>query len=61
MTCELHGKCEENAPAVFSLTDADWSQVLLNPVPDNLHEQVERAILTCPRQSIAWVDTRPGE
>ena len=61
MTCELHGKCEENAPAVFSLTDADWSQVLVNPVPDNLHEQVERAILTCPRQSIAWVDTRPGE
>jgi len=61
MTCELHGKCEENAPEVFTLTDADWSQVKLIPVPDNLYEQVERAILTCPRQSIAWGDARPRE
>ena len=61
MTCELHGKCEVSAPEVFTLTDADWSQVKVNPVPDDLYEQVERAILTCPRQSIAWADTRPGE
>ena len=62
MTCELHGKCEENAPEVFRLTnDNDWAQILVDPVPDSLHEQVERAILTCPRQAIAWVNTRPGE
>lgn len=62
MTCELHGRCEESAPDVFRLSDDDdWAQVLLNPVPDDLHEQVERAILTCPRQAIAWKDTRPGE
>jgi ferredoxin len=57
MTCELHGKCEENAPEVFVLTDdADWAQVQVNPVPDALYEKVERAILTCPRQAIAWKD-----
>jgi len=62
MTCELHGRCEESAPDVFRLSDDDdWAQVLVNPVPDDLHEQVERAILTCPRQAIAWKDTRPGE
>ena len=56
MTCELHGKCEENAPEVFTLEGADWSQVLLSPVPDELYEKVERAIRTCPRQSITWKD-----
>ena len=62
LTCELHGKCQENAPEVFRLADDDdWSQVILDPVPDALHEKVERAILTCPRQAIAWADARPGE
>jgi ferredoxin len=57
LTCELHGKCQDAAPEVFRLADDDeWSQVLLTPVPDELHEQVERAILTCPRQAIAWVE-----
>lgn len=57
LTCELHGKCVESAPQVFRLDDSDdWSQVLLHPVPDNLSEDVERAILTCPRQAIAWAD-----
>ena len=57
MTCELHGKCVESAPDVFKLdADDDWSQVKVNPVPDALYAQVERAILTCPRQSIRWKD-----
>lgn len=57
MTCELHGRCEESAPDVFRLSDDDdWAQVLVSPVPDELYEQVERAIRTCPRQAIAWAD-----
>ncbi len=57
LTCELHGRCAENAPDVFKLdADDDWSQVKVNPVPDALFEQVERAIRTCPRQAIRWKD-----
>ena len=52
--CEGHGKCEMSAPEVFKLGPDDVSIVLIDEVPPELHEKVERAIRLCPRQAIAW-------
>ena len=56
MQCEGHGKCELAAPEVFELGDDDVSRVLVDEVPEDLREKVDRAIRLCPRQAIAWVD-----
>lgn len=56
LACEGHGRCQDNAPEVFQLDDDDVSRVQLDAIPDELVEKVERAIRTCPRQAIAWVD-----
>ena len=55
MQCEGHGKCELAAPEVFELGDDDVSRVLVDEVPEDLREKVDRAIRLCPRQAIAWV------
>jgi ferredoxin len=52
--CEGHGKCAKAAPEVFRLGDDDLSQVLVEDVPAELIEKVERAIRLCPRQAIGW-------
>ena len=51
--CEGHAKCEMVAPEVFKLGPDDVSIVLVDEVPNELHEKVERAIRLCPRQAIA--------
>ena len=56
MQCEGHGKCELAAPEVFKLDDDDVSRVLVDEVPEEQREAVERAIRLCPKQAIAWVD-----
>ena len=53
-TCEGHAKCEMSAPEVFKLGPDDVSIVLVDEVPEELVEKVERAIRLCPRQAIAW-------
>ncbi|MGB4862887.1 MAG: ferredoxin [Tepidiformaceae bacterium] len=53
--CEGHGKCEMSAPEVFKLGEDDVSVVLVDEVPKELEEKVNRAIRLCPRQAIAWV------
>lgn len=55
-TCEGHGKCEMSAPEVFELRDDDLSYVLVDEVPAELKEKVDRAIRLCPRAAIRWVD-----
>ena len=54
--CEGHGKCEQAAPDVFELRDDDLSYVLVNEVPADQKEKVDRAIRLCPRQAISWVE-----
>jgi ferredoxin len=54
--CEGHGKCELSAPEFFVLGDDDVSRVLVDEVPPELKEKVDRAIRLCPRQAIAWVE-----
>lgn len=53
--CEGHAKCEMAAPEVFKLGPDDVSIVLVDEVPAELKEKVDRAIRLCPRQAIAWV------
>ena len=53
--CEGHAKCEITAPEVFKLGPDDVSIVLVDEVPQDLEEKVNRAIRLCPRQAIAWV------
>jgi ferredoxin len=53
--CEGNGRCEAEAPAIFEVRD-DLSYVLVEEVPDDQKEAVERAIRLCPRQAIAWVE-----
>ncbi|MGI8424541.1 MAG: ferredoxin [Chloroflexota bacterium] len=50
--CEGHGKCEMAAPEVFELRDDDLSYVKLEPIPEEMRQQVERAVRLCPRQAI---------
>jgi ferredoxin len=56
LACEGHARCQNNAPEVFRLDDNDISRVQLDEIPGELVEKVQRAIRTCPRQAIAWVD-----
>lgn len=53
--CEGHSKCELAAPEVFKLGPDDVSIVLVDEVPAELKDKVDRAIRLCPRQAIAWV------
>ncbi|MCK9520856.1 MAG: ferredoxin [Dehalococcoidia bacterium] len=53
--CEGHGKCEASAPAVFEVRDDDLSYVLVDDVPADQVDNVEKAIRLCPRAAIAWV------
>lgn len=53
--CEGHGKCQASAPAIFELRDDDLSYVLVDEVPPDQVENVEKAIRLCPRAAIAWV------
>lgn len=53
--CEGHAKCEMAAPEVFKLGPDDVSVVLVDDVPAELKEKVDRAIRLCPRQAINWV------
>jgi ferredoxin len=54
--CEGHAKCEMAAPEVFKLGPDDVSIVLVDEVPEELREKVDRAIRLCPRQAIAWAN-----
>lgn len=59
--CEGHAKCEMAAPEVFEVGDDDVSRVLIDDVPEELREKVDRAIRLCPRQAIAWEKVTAGQ
>lgn len=54
--CEGHAKCQMTAPEVFEVRDDDLSYVLVDEVPAELKEKVDRAIRLCPRAAIRWVE-----
>lgn len=54
--CEGHSKCQMAAPEVFRFSETDEvSVVLLDEIPPELKDKVDRAIRLCPRQAISWV------
>ena len=50
--CEGHAKCMDLVPEVFEVRDDDRSYVLIDLVPAELKEKVERAAKVCPRAAI---------
>lgn len=53
--CEGHAKCMDALPEVFEVRDDDRSYVLLDVLPADLEERVERAAARCPRAAIQIV------
>lgn len=56
--CEGHARCQSTAPEVFEVRDDDKSYVLIETIPDELREKVERAARLCPRQAITVDEVR---
>jgi ferredoxin len=50
--CEGHSRCQSAAPEVFEVRDDDKSYVLMDKIPEELRDKVERAARLCPRQAI---------
>jgi ferredoxin len=52
--CDGHGVCVDTCPEVFALGDDDEEVTLLTDTPDEaLREQVERAVMLCPKAAIS--------
>ena len=54
--CEGHARCMDNVPEVFEVHDDDRSYVLLEQIPEDLREKIERAVKVCPRAAISLED-----
>ena len=54
--CEGHARCMDNVPEVFEVRDDDRSYVLLDQIPEDLREKIERAVKVCPRAAISLED-----
>ena len=50
--CEGNMICETNAPGVFKVGDDDLSRVLVDEIPSDDREAVERAVRLCPKQAL---------
>jgi ferredoxin len=54
--CESNGICAGLVPAVFDLRDDDVLYITEPSPPEELREQVELAVLRCPRQALTLTD-----
>lgn len=50
--CEANALCTGLVPEVFEVDDEDNTNILVDEVPADLHEQVRRAVRACPKQAI---------
>jgi ferredoxin len=50
-TCIVSGTCEALVPSVFEIDD-DGARVLLDPVPDELEDDVRDAVAQCPSRAL---------
>ena len=51
--CQGHAMCELEAPDVFSVPKRGVVEILDSEPPDEIREDVERAIDMCPTQAIS--------
>lgn len=54
--CEANGVCMSKAPEAFRLEDDDTLTILIDSVPDELHDKVELAVERCPKFALSLVD-----
>ncbi|MEE2783897.1 MAG: ferredoxin [Pseudomonadota bacterium] len=55
--CEGHAKCMDRLPDVFEVREDDRSYVLIDTIPSDLEEAVQRAAAVCPRAAISCIDS----
>ncbi|BBY79585.1 ferredoxin [Mycolicibacterium pulveris] len=54
--CEGNAFCVNIAPAVFELSDDEYSVVKVDPIPVDQEALVTKAIEACPRQALSRRD-----
>jgi ferredoxin len=54
--CEGNIICQTNAPTVFEVRDDDLSHVLIEDIPTDARDAVERAVRLCPKQAITLLE-----
>ena len=57
LRCDAHGVCVDACPEVFALDDDDDKvRVLVEEPDESLREQLNRAVLICPKAAITIED-----
>ena len=57
LRCDAHGVCVDACPDVFALDDDDDKvRVLVEEPGESLREQLQRAVLVCPKAAITIED-----
>ncbi len=51
--CASHGVCARTAPDIFELRD-DGTYIIMEEVPENLREKLQRCVDLCPEQAISF-------
>ena len=51
--CEGHGRCMDVLPEVFEVRDDDRSYALMDDIPEEFRERMERVVKACPRAAIS--------
>jgi ferredoxin len=54
--CQGHAMCELEAPDVFKVPTRGVVEILDDQPPDELRDDVERAIDSCPTQALSLVE-----
>jgi len=54
--CEANGVCAGLVPSVFDLGDDDVLTITQSSPPEDLREQVQLAVVRCPRQALTLTD-----
>ena len=54
--CEANEVCVSLCSEVFKLGEHDRATILLDPIPESLRADVEKAVSLCPRQALSLRD-----
>jgi ferredoxin len=54
--CEGNAYCVKAAPAVFRVDENDHLQLLMASAPEEMRARVERAVRTCPKRAVSFVE-----
>jgi ferredoxin len=54
--CEANAVCMGIAPTVFEVDDDDTLHILMEEVPEELHDAVRRAVDGCPKRALYLSD-----